>query len=109
MDANAAYNSDKVLDFLMEADLEDLHNNTFFVCPPTYSCGSKQINIFARSLEVLHYLLPTYIMDPMTGKGDHSTFKGDLNLGVLISSDYIWLTDATSDQFPILTSTDIKA
>jgi len=42
MDANSAYNNDNVLDFLMDADLVDLHNDTFFVHP--------------GSLETLHYL-----------------------------------------------------
>jgi len=109
MDANAAYNDDEVLDFLMEADLVDLHNDTLFDCPPTYNRSSKQIDIFAGSLEVLHYLLPTYILDPMTSEGDHHTFGGDLNLGALINCTNIRRTDTTSDQFRILTSTDIKA
>jgi len=85
MDANAAYNDDEVLDFLTEADLVDLHNDTFFVRPPTYSRGSKQIDIFAGTLEVVHFLLPTFILDPTTSEGDHSIFGGDLNLGALIN------------------------
>jgi len=57
----SAYNDNIVLNFLMEANLVDLHNDTFFVRPPTYSRGSKQIDILAGSLKILNFLSATYI------------------------------------------------
>jgi len=109
MDANSAYNSDEVLDFLMEADLVDLFSNDFHIRPPTYSRGSQQIDIFAGSIELINFLPTTYIIDPTTGEGDHSTFGGDLNLGGLINCNDLRRIDTTNDQYRRLTSTDIKA
>jgi len=85
MDANSAYNSNEVLDFLMEANLVDLFSDDFHIRPPTYSRGSQQIDIFAGLLKLINFLPTTYITDPTTGEGNHSTFGGDLNLGGLIN------------------------
>jgi len=110
MYTNSAYNSDEVLDFLMEADLVDLFSDAFHTRPPTYSRGSQQIDIFAGgSLEIIHYLPVTYILDPTTGEGDHLTFGGDLHFGGLINCNDLQRVDTTNDQYRQLTLTDIKA
>ena len=96
MDVNDPHDDDKVLDFLMEADLVDFHNDYFVNRPPTYKRGSSQIDMIVGSYDLQPYITNAYIGHPDVGPGDHSVIGCDLNFGALINRDDLSKLDPTT-------------
>ena len=109
MDINSCHDDDEVLDFLQDADLIDLFNDFYHTHPPMYMRSDNTMDLVFGLIDLLHWVVDSYILDPNDGPGDRSVIGIDLNYGGLIGTQDLRDMDPMSHQSQLLVSTDIKA
>ena len=109
MDINSCHDDDEVLDFLQDTDLIDLFDDFYHTCLLTYTRSDNTMDLVFGSIDLLHWVVDGYVLDPNDGPGDHLVIGIDLNYGGLIGTQDLCDMDPTAHQSRLLVLTDTKA